>query len=57
MTAVNEIEEQTEGFVQTHPYVTPAQAQRLRVVAFMQEKSRSEIVREALDEWFDKHAQ
>ena len=56
MTAVND-RGNDQGFVQTHPYVYPFRRSASGWLRSRLKKSRSEIVREALDEWFDKHAQ
>lgn len=55
MTVNEEEDARDERFVQVGPYITPAQKERLRIVSFEKRISVSEIVRRALDSWFDQN--
>ena len=58
MTAVTEEDEVRAGtLVQVGPYIRPDQKERLRLVSFEQRTPGgvSAIVRQAIDEWFDRH--
>ena len=47
--------EEKPGYAQSGFYITLAQKRRLRFAAVELESNISEIVREAIDEWMDRH--
>ena len=50
-----ETEQVAEHLIQTGVYLTHTQKRRLKLVAAEKDTNASEIVREALDEWMDRH--
>ena len=56
MVLAMEAPEQIPGGIQIHPWITVDQREQLRVAEFQRRlNGYSEIIREALDEYFKKH--